>query len=157
MQIEYGFRFYGYQEDSGECSHAATIQSSEHEVLTSLIFTFKTEAESGVLLYKRHDVSILLATFRTTWLNLELSLTCVCSSSVNLIEIFFHFGVIKCNGKIPFFSLMQETFSLFMVILHGDLLMWLGDVKSSPVFSSSDGAFSDNSWRVLRVALTADR
>ncbi|XP_029199679.2 laminin subunit alpha-like [Acropora millepora] len=103
--IEYGFRFYGYQEDSGECSHAATIQSSEHEVLTSLIFTFKTEAGSGVLLYKRHG----------------------------------------------------ETFSLLMLILHGDLLIWLGDVKSSPVFSSSDGAFSDNSWRVLRFTLTANR
>ena len=58
LQIEYGTRFYGYQEENGECSYAS-VDVGSAQVL-SLTFTFKTEGESGVLLYSGNDVSNLL-------------------------------------------------------------------------------------------------
>ncbi|XP_068741417.1 laminin subunit alpha-like isoform X2 [Montipora capricornis] len=103
--IEYGTRFYGYEIASGECSYASINVDREDKALSSVTFIFKTEAESGVLLYIGND----------------------------------------------------ETPSLYIALLHGDLFLWLGDVKSSPVFTSSNGTFADNSWYALRFTSTADR
>ena len=58
LQIEYGTRFYGYREENGECSYASVDVGSAQ--VSSLTFTFKTEEESGVLLYSGNDVSNLL-------------------------------------------------------------------------------------------------
>ena len=60
LQIEYGTRFYGYREENGECSYASVDVDNAQEALSSLTFTFKTEEESGVLLYSGNDVSNLL-------------------------------------------------------------------------------------------------
>ena len=57
FQIEYGTRFYGYQEIAGECSYASVDVGNEQGPLSSLTFTFKTKEESGVLLYSRNEVS----------------------------------------------------------------------------------------------------
>ena len=59
FQTEYGTRFYGYQEETGDCSYASIDISSEIATMSSLTFTFKTNGESGVLLYSQSDVSIL--------------------------------------------------------------------------------------------------
>lgn len=61
FQIEYGTRFYGYQEETGDCSYASIDISSEMATMSSLTFTFKTNGESGVLLYSGSDVSMLFA------------------------------------------------------------------------------------------------
>ena len=57
FQTEYGTRFFGYQEETGDCSHASIDVSSETLTMSSLTFTFKTNRESGVLLYSKSDVS----------------------------------------------------------------------------------------------------
>lgn len=59
FQTEYGTRFYGYQEETGDCSYASIDISSEIATMSSLTFTFKTNGESGVLLYSKSDVSML--------------------------------------------------------------------------------------------------
>ena len=61
------------------------------------------------------------------------------------------------DKNVKFVLVMQETPSLYIALLHGDLFLWLGDVKSSPVFTSSNGTFADNSWYALRFTSTADR
>ena len=63
FQIEYGTRFFGYQEETGNCSYASIDISSQTATMSSLTFTFKTSGESGVLLYSKSDVSILWALF----------------------------------------------------------------------------------------------
>jgi len=60
FQTEYGTRFFGYQEDTGDCSYASIDISSEMAAMSSLTFTFKTDRESGVLLYSKSDVSIIV-------------------------------------------------------------------------------------------------
>ena len=56
FQTEYGIRFFGYQEETGACSYASIDISSETATMSSLTFTFKTNRESGVLLYSESDV-----------------------------------------------------------------------------------------------------
>jgi len=60
FQTEYGTRFFGYQEETGDCSYASIDISSEIAAMSSLTFTFKTDGESGVLLYSKSDVSIIV-------------------------------------------------------------------------------------------------
>ena len=50
----------------------------------------------------------------------------------------------------------QGTPSLYLALLHGDLMLWSGDTKSTPVFSSSNNTFSDSSWHVLRLTLSGN-
>ena len=58
LQIEYGTRFYGYEIASGECSYASINVDRKDKALSSVTFIFKTEAESGVLLYIGNDVRL---------------------------------------------------------------------------------------------------
>lgn len=60
FQIEYGIRFYGYQEEAGDCSYASIDVSNEIAAVSTLTFTFKTKQESGVLLYSESDVRKML-------------------------------------------------------------------------------------------------
>ncbi len=61
LQIEYGIRFYGYQEEAGDCSYTSIYVSSQIAIVSTLTFTFKTKKESGVLLYSESEVSKLFS------------------------------------------------------------------------------------------------
>ena len=52
---------------------------------------------------------------------------------------------------------LQDSPTLYLTLLHGDLLLWLGDLKSPAVFSSSNITFSDNSWYVVRLTAVENR
>ena len=58
---------------------------------------------------------------------------------------------------IKYILYLQESPTLYLTLLHGDLLLWLGDLKSPAVFSSSNITFSDNSWYVLRLTAVENR
>ena len=61
--------------------------------------------------------------------------------------------------KVIFFSVLcllqiEGEPSLYMALLHGDFLLWLGDIESVAVYSSSNITFSDNSWHVVHLQLS---
>lgn len=57
FQIEYGTRFYGFEEEISDCSYATIDIISGKAAFSTLYFTFKTKEESGVLLYSEKNVS----------------------------------------------------------------------------------------------------
>lgn len=57
FQIEYGTRFYGFEEEISDCSYATIDIISGKAAFSKLHFTFKTKEESGVLLYSEKNVS----------------------------------------------------------------------------------------------------
>lgn len=57
FQIEYGTRFYGFEEEISDCSYATIDIISGKAAFSTLHFTFKTKEESGVLLYSEKNVS----------------------------------------------------------------------------------------------------